>query len=211
MDAISRISSPLTDAWVAWILMLLLFLWIVNGMYVQEFKHAFYGLFSRAERVYTSNGNLLSLRGIVYEVGVLGLLVFLLLVRDGVAGNITNYGIVCGVCLVVDGFQRLCVNFLATIFLSRQEKESAILHRHMLYGSLCGMLLPIVMLLLWQINEYTIACVIAVAALYYIVLFVKGIQLFYQGVLSILYVLLYIISLEVLPLAGAFLLIKNML
>ena len=81
----------------------------------------------------------------------------------------------------------------------------------MLYGSLCGMLLPIVMLLLWQINEYTIACVIAVAALYYIVLFVKGIQLFYQGVLSILYVLLYIISLEVLPLAGAFLLIKNML
>ena len=139
------------------------------------------------------------------------MLVFLLLVRDGVAGNITNYGIVCGVCLVVDGFQRLCVNFLATIFLSRQEKESAILHRHMLYGSLCGMLLPIVMLLLWQINEYTIACVIAVAALYYIVLFVKGIQLFYQGVLSILYVLLYIISLEVLPLAGAFLLIKNML
>lgn len=212
MDAISRISSPVTESWVAWVLLLLLFLGIINGMFVQELKLVFYGLFSRAERTYASNNTTqANIFAILFKVGVLGLLSFLFLWSDGIAFEIANYGIVCGVFLGVYCLQWICVNFLGSIFLTRQEKENAILHRNMIYGAMCALMFPIVMLLLWEVNSFTIAMVILLATIYLVMLLVKWIQLFYNGILSILYVLLYIISLEVLPLAGAFLLIKNML
>jgi hypothetical protein len=42
-------------------------------------------------------------------------------------------------------------------------------------------------------------------------LFMRTFQLYYNNLLSILYILLYIINLEVLPLAGAILWLKNFL
>ena len=96
MEMISRISSPVSESWVAWVLLLLVVLWLMNSMFVPEISMVFRGLFSRGERTYSSSGGQLQYMTWGFRVGVVAILVQMLLVKgDGFA--FADYGIIFGI------------------------------------------------------------------------------------------------------------------
>lgn len=208
MEMISRISSPVSESWVAWVLLLLVVLWLMNSMFVPEISMVFRGLFSRGERTYSSSGGQLQYTTWGFRVGLVALLVQMLLVRgDGFA--FVDYGIIFGIMSLAYLVQELLIRLVGMVFLSHRVLEGALDQRILINNALCGAL-PLVVLLSGK--EYLGIIVLFVLILLYIgILLIKSMQLFYKNIMSIIYILLYVISLEIIPLVGGILWIKNIL
>ena len=208
MEMISRISSPVSESWVAWILLLLVVLWLLNSMFVPEISLVFRGLFSRGERTYLSNGGQLQYTTWGFRVGVVALLVQMLLVK-GEGFAFVDYGIIFGIMSLAYLVQELLIRLVGAVFVSHRVLEGALDQRTLLNNALCGML-PLVVLLS-RMERLGVIVLFALLSLYIGILLIKSVQLFYKNILSILYISLYIISLEFIPLVGAILWIKNIL
>ena len=208
MEMISRISSPVSESWVAWILLLLVVLWLLNSMFVPEISLVFRGLFSRGERTYLSNGGQLQYTTWGFRVGVVALLVQMLLVK-GEGFVFVDYGIIFGIMSLAYLVQELLIRLVGAVFVSHRVLEGALDQRTLLNNALCGML-PLVVLSS-RMERLGVIVLFALLSLYIGILLIKSVQLFYKNILSILYISLYIISLEFIPLVGAILWIKNIL
>ncbi len=208
MEMISRISSPVSESWVAWILLLLVVLWLLNSMFVPEISMVFRGLFSRGERTYLSNGGQLQYTTWGFRVGVVALLVQMLLVK-GEGFVFVDYGIIFGIMSLAYLVQELLIRLVGAVFVSHRVLEGALDQRTLLNNALCGML-PLVVLSS-RMERLGVIVLFALLSLYIGILLIKSVQLFYKNILSILYISLYIISLEFIPLVGAILWIKNIL
>ena len=208
MEMISRISSPVSESWVAWILFLLVVLWVLNSMFVPEISMVFRGLFSRGERTYLSNGGQLQYTTWGFRVGVVALLVQMLLVK-GEGFAFVDYGIIFGIMSLAYLVQELLIRLVGAVFVSHRVLEGALDQRTLLNNALCGML-PLVVLSS-RMERLGVVVLFALLSLYIGILLIKSVQLFYKNILSILYISLYIISLELIPLVGAILWIKNIL
>ena len=208
MEMISRISSPVSESWVAWILFLLVVLWLLNSMFVPEISMVFRGLFSRGERTYLSNGGQLQYTTWGFRVGVVALLVQMLLVK-GEGFAFVDYGIIFGIMSLAYLVQELLIRLVGAVFVSHRVLEGALDQRTLLNNALCGML-PLVVLSS-RMERLGVVVLFALLSLYIGILLIKSVQLFYKNILSILYISLYIISLELIPLVGAILWIKNIL
>ena len=208
MEMISRISSPVSESWVAWILLLLVVLWLLNSMFVPEISLVFRGLFSRGERTYLSNGGQLQYTTWGFRVGVVALLVQMLLVK-GKGFVFVDYGIIFGIMSLAYLVQELLIRLVGAVFVSHRVLEGALDQRTLLNNALCGML-PLVVLSS-RMERLGVIVLFALLSLYIGILLIKSVQLFYKNILSILYISLYIISLEFIPLVGAILWIKNIL
>lgn len=208
MEMISRISSPVSESWVAWILLLLVVLWLLNSMFVPEISLVFRGLFSRGERTYLSNGGQLQYTTWGFRVGVVALLVQMLLVK-GEGFAFVDYGIIFGIMSLAYLVQELLIRLVGAVFVSHRVLEGALDQRTLLNNALCGML-PLVVLSS-RMERLGVIVLFALLSLYIGILLIKSVQLFYKNILSILYISLYIISLEFIPLVGAILWIKNIL
>jgi hypothetical protein len=208
MEMISRISSPVSESWVAWILLLLVVLWLLNSMFVPEISMVFRGLFSRGERTYLSNGGQLQYTTWGFRVGVVALLVQMLLVK-GEGFVFVDYSIIFGIMSLAYLVQELLIRLVGAVFVSHRVLEGALDQRTLLNNALCGML-PLVVLSS-RMERLGVIVLFALLSLYIGILLIKSVQLFYKNILSILYISLYIISLEFIPLVGAILWIKNIL
>ena len=208
MDVITRISSPLTESWFAWLFFAFFVFWVSKGMFLAEANLVFRGLFSKGERSYVGNVGLQYLT-ILYKAGILALLIYMLI---HVTGEFTfiNYSIVLGVILAAILTQNLLTRLVGLVFLSNRMLEGALEQRRLIGDVLCG-LIPLAIMLLYMIPACNMVVVIVLSLLYVGMILVKSIQLFYNNLLSVLYVLLYITSLEVIPLVVAILWIKNII
>ena len=208
MEMISRISSPVSESWVAWVLLLLVVLWLLNSMFVPEISMVFRGLFSRGERTYSSNGGQLQYTTWGFRVGLVALLVQMLLVK-GVGFAFVDYAIIFGIMSLAYLVQELLIRLVGVVFVPHRVLEGALDQRMLINNALCGVL-PLVVLL--SEKERLGMIVLLVLVLLYVgMLFIKSVQLFYNNIMSMLYILLYIISLELIPMVGAILWIKNIL
>ena len=208
MDVITRISSPLTESWFAWLFFAFFVFWVSKGMFLAEANLVFRGLFSKGERSYVGNVGLQYLTTL-YKAGILALLIYMLIHVDG-EFTFINCGIVFVVILATILVQNLLVRLVGLVFLSNRILESAIEQRKLIGDVLCG-LMPLVVMLLCKIPSCGTVVVCVLALLYIGMILVKSIQLFYNNLLSVLYVLLYIISLEVIPLVATILWVKNII
>jgi hypothetical protein len=208
MDVITRISSPLTESWFAWLFFAFFVFWASKGMFLAEANLVFRGLFSKGERSYVGNVGLQYLTTL-YKAGILALLIYMLIHVDG-EFTFINCGIVFMVILATILVQNLLVRLVGLVFLSNRILESAIEQRKLIGDVLCG-LMPLVVMLLCKIPSCGTVVVCVLALLYIGMILVKSIQLFYNNLLSVLYVFLYIISLEVIPLVATILWVKNII
>ena len=206
MEMISRISSPISESWVAWVLLLLVVLWLLNSMFVPEISMVFRGLFSRGERTYSSNGGQLQYTTWGFRVGLVALLVQMLLVK-GVGFAFVDYAIIFGIMSLAYLVQELLIRLVGVVFVSHRVLEGALDQRMLINNALCGVL-PLVVLLS---EKERLGMIVLLVLLYVGMLFIKSVQLFYNNIMSMLYILLYIISLELIPMVGAILWIKNIL
>ena len=208
MDVITRISSPLTESWFAWLFFAFFVFWVSKGMFLAEANLVFRGLFSKGERSYVGNVGLQYLT-ILYKAGILALLIYMLIHVDG-EFTFINCGIVFMVILATILAQNLLVRLVGVVFLSNRMLESALEQRRLIGDVLCG-LMPLAIMLLYMIPACGMFVVIVLSLLYVGMILIKAIQLCYNNLLSVLYVLLYITSLEIIPLVGAILWIKNII
>lgn len=209
MEAISRISSPFTESWVTWLLLLLLAIGISNQMFLTEITIVFRSLFSRGERTYTNNENKIQYITWLYQICIVSLIVYLWLAQDGF--EIVDYGIIVGILGGTYLVQWIVIKFVAHVFLLHRQISAALEQRNLINNAISGIMLPLSFMMIWQGNRMNTILIAGLAILYLGLIVVKSVQLFYNNATSILYVTLYILSLEVVPITCAIFWIKNIL
>ena len=205
MDNIVRIWSPNSAPWVMWVLFGLLLLALCVGFLGSDIAALARSLFSKSDRMYVdrnTQGILQTIIVLSFRIGVIALVGYLWIynANDFAIGNyLLVVGIVASLLLV----QWLLLKGIGNVFLPQKQLAIAMEQRSVVCNAMAMLLWPIALVMIYIGKEAsTVLCGIA-GGVYVVLICVKYMQLFYQNVLSIGYMLLYVISLEVLPLCTA--------
>lgn len=208
MPSIPLTSSPFTEHWVAWVMLmlgasLLAVCLLQPGMYVR----ALHSLPTTKERdsIFVGSGTSAGSRIILvgYNIMMLAMLLQWLLMTDGRAYSFVDMLELAGCSTAVLLVRMLMQQSVAYVFFARNETET--LHRHYLYLGDCLMLFlyPVLLCALFTpLPHLMITVVLAVLAVLYLAMLIYKIAvLLPMSLYSILYLPLYIITVEVLPFA----------
>ena len=213
MEEWMRILSPSSAPWVTWVLLGLLVLAFGNGLFVSDIFIVVRGLFSKADRVYVDRNTQSIAHNIIswsFRVGIISLVSYLWIYNEH-HFTILSYLVIMGVMLGVLLLQWLLIRFVGIVFVSQKQLVIAMEQRSVSYNAIAMLLWPMALVMVHtnRITD-TVLCSIAIG-IFVIVMCTKYVQLFYKNVLSIVYMLLYVISLEVLPLCVALLCVKKII
>lgn len=210
MEAILRISSSVSTSWVSWIMLVLLLLNMLNRFFVEDMAIVLRGMFSYSDRSYIGVSWSKRVTAGIYRVGVLALVLNLLFMVQTNDFVFVKYLLVMGIVVLYFFVQQVLARFVALVFLSSKQRESAFEQRMCISNAVFSLLWPCALLMQWISNanfKIVICCVMA--GFFLILLLLRAIQMFGKNVLSYSYVLLYIITLEVVPLMAAIFAIKH--
>lgn len=200
MEVISRILSSMSAAWVSWVMLVMLVLMAFNRFFVTDMAVILRGLFSRSERLYldsTWQGRVVAW---LYRAGIIAMALYMLysaeLDRCSFAGYIMALGWTCVLLLV----QYVLEKIVGVVFLSPKQSELVFDQKICISNAITMMLWVVVLVMQWMNNLLLMKVLyVVLLALYIGVLLLKSVQIFYRKVTSIFYILLYIVSLEVVP------------
>lgn len=213
MTIIPHISSLYSAPWVAWVLFALLFLLVVNPSPQVNVLVGLRSVFSHSERVYASHAREWGseICSHLFRMGTVALAVLLL------AGPIFHLTFTCfakvlGVVVAVYSIQRLLMHAIGKVFVSQKNLDAALEQYNGICTMMCVCLYPMLILILnFPGSKSTPILCGSILALFLVLVLWKSIRLFYVKFLSVFYILLYIICLEVIPLAVIFTLAKQLL
>lgn len=212
MEAILRVSSSMSTSWVSWVMLVLLLLLAFNRFFLTDIAAVFRNMFSRSERMYSDST--WQGRGIAwaFRIGVAAMAFYSLISSELNVYTITGYwisfGLTAALFLVQYGVERL----VSVVFLPAKMQDLVMEQRNCICNAVAAMLWVGVLIAQWVDNLLTIRSVYYLLIVVYVVLLmVKSMLLFYKNALSILYVMLYIISLEIVPLVATISLIKEII
>lgn len=205
MDNIVRIWSPNSAPWVMWVLFGLLLLALCVGFLGSDIAALARSLFSKSDRMYVDRNTQGILQTIIvqsFRIGVIALVGYLWIYNANDFA-IVNYLLVVGIVASLLLVQWLLLKGIGNVFLTPKQLAIAMEQRSVVCNTMAMLLWPIALVMIYIGKEAsTVLCGIA-GGVYVVLICVKYMQLFYQNVLSIGYMLLYVISLEVLPLCTA--------
>lgn len=210
MSEVLRISSPSSETWVAWTLLLLLVLAAANHTLITDMATTFRGLFSRSERSYATNSIPTQILSWIYKIGIVAMAINLLLYKPETSFSINRYALALAGVTGAFAIQQVLVHLTAIVFLHHRQYEGATEQRQQIGNTISLLTYPIVMVMTWQNSTLNNILCLALAILWGILLLIKGLQLS-QQFNSILYILLYFITLELIPMAGCILWLKHIL
>lgn len=206
MSNIPHISSPYSEPWVAWTLLLLLVIALFSQSAQRNPLTDLRNIFSQSERHYGSNTQnwAANIAALLFRWGVLSLTVYLIVYQPG-CFTLLNYVKVLGVVAAVFCVQTLVTIAVGQVFLQPKQRE-VIAEQYSYIRNLTTILLWMVLLVMTNIpGQLALYILVGITALLFSgVVLGKGIRLFYRKPLSLFYILLYFISLEAIPLAGIF-------
>lgn len=205
MDNIARILSPSSASWGMWVLLGLLVLALCVGLFGSDIAALIRSLFSKSDRMYidrNTQGILHTVIVQIFRVGVIALVGYLW-IYEANDFAIMNYLLVGGIATSVLLVQWLLLRGVGNVFLPQKQLAIAMEQRSVVCNAMAMLLWPIALVMM-HIGKETSTALCGIACGVYVVLIcVKYMQLFYKNVLAIGYMLLYVISLEVLPLCAA--------
>ena len=205
MDNVARILSPDSASWVMWVLFGLLLLALCVGFLGSDIAALARSLFSKSDRMYVDRNTQGILQAIIvqsFRIGVIALVGYLWIYNANDFA-IVNYLLVVGIVASLLLVQWLLLKGIGNVFLTPKQLAIAMEQRSVVCNTMAMLLWPIALVMIYIGKEAsTVLCGIA-GGVYVVLICVKYMQLFYQNVLSIGYMLLYVISLEVLPLCTA--------
>ena len=205
MDNVARILSPDSASWVMWVLFGLLLLALCVGFLGSDIAALARSLFSKSDRIYVdrnTQGILQTIMVLSFRIGVIALVGYLWIYNANDFA-IVNYLLVVGIVASLLLVQWLLLKGIGNVFLTPKQLAIAMEQRSVVCNTMAMLLWPIALVMIYIGKEAsTVLCGIA-GGVYVVLICVKYMQLFYQNVLSIGYMLLYVISLEVLPLCTA--------
>ena len=203
MDMVPQILSVYANAWTGWVMLALLLLLVLNHTPQYSLIGSVKNVFSHAERVYGAQSRAWGSEVCewLFRIGVLAMAVWILAIGNGAMGYAKVLGVVLGVYIV----QRLVLRGVGYVFVSRKQLSAAMEQYNAICSAACVCLYPIVLVVM-NVPAAHLAQILCGAVLVAFVGMIvwKSIRLFYTNILSLLYILLYIIFLEIMPIMVIF-------
>lgn len=213
MEQVLDIYSPLSAGWTPWLLLLLLMGWVtVYALNPVAFVDCFVSVVADMERRYTDAAKSwgLIVLSLVLRMCTLALAIFCFIYiysyRLDLAGvelpfSLSDYLCVLLVISVVYAIKSLLEWLLNIVFCF--TPRTMVIYQH--YANL----FTVVSLLLFPILLFTInfaypkvigACLLLVAGVYMLVMMIKMCRIYLHSLRALLYILLYLVTVEILPL-----------
>ena len=217
MDMVPHILSVYANAWTGWVMLALLLLLVLNHTPQYSLIGSVKNVFSHAERVYASQSRAWGSEVCewLFRIGVLAMAVWILAIGNGrldmgygrlaIGNGAMGYAKVLALVLAVYVVQRLVLRGVGHVFVSRKQLSAAMEQYNAICSAACVCLYPIVLVVM-NVPAAHLAQILCGAVLVAFVGMIvwKSIRLFYTNILSLLYILLYIIFLEIMPIMVIF-------
>lgn len=217
MDMVPHILSVYANAWTGWVMLALLLLLVLNHSPQYSLIGSVKNVFSHAERVYGAQSRALGSEVCewLFRIGVLAMAVWILAIGNGrldmgygrlaIGNGAMGYAKVLALVLAVYVVQRLVLRGVGYVFVSRKQLSAAMEQYNAICSAACVCLYPIVLVVM-NVPAAHLAQILCGAVLVAFVGMIvwKSIRLFYTNILSLLYILLYIIFLEIMPIMVIF-------
>lgn len=217
MDMVPHILSVYANAWTGWVMLALLLLLVLNHSPQYSLIGSVKNVFSHAERVYGAQSRAWGSEVCewLFRMGVLAMAVWALVIGNGrldmgygrlaIGNGAMGYAKVLALVLAVYVVQRLVLRGVGYVFVSRKQLSAAMEQYNAICSAACVCLYPIVLVVM-NVPAAHLAQILCGAVLVAFVGMIvwKSIRLFYTNILSLLYILLYIIFLEIMPIMVIF-------
>ena len=208
-----HISSPISESWVYWILLLFFVLVAVNRSVRESVVVALRNSFSHSERVYGGQSqNILAISTAwIFRVGVLAMVIYILLYTSE-QFTFMAYTKILGVVALIEVIRHILLLGVGWVFLSNNQLANGIGQLELVRNVVCVLLLPVLLLLIrlnYPMLHFILLGIIGLA--FTVLVIAKSTLLFYKNILSIFYIFLYFIYLEIIPVAGMVIWTKHIL
>ena len=208
-----HISSPISESWVYWILLLFFVLVAVNRSVRDSVVVALRNSFSHSERVYGGQSqNILAISTAwIFRVGVLAMAIYVLSYTSE-QFTFMAYTKIFGVVALIEVIRHILLLGVGWVFLSNNQLANGIGQLELVRNVVCVLLLPVLLLLIrlnYPMLHFILLGIIGLA--FTVLVIAKSTLLFYKNILSIFYIFLYFIYLEIIPVAGMVLWTKHIL
>ena len=183
--------------------MLFLLLCAILGEYIQPgaILQSVQSLRPRIERTYKDapNNFMAQLLITLFRIGTLALALCLCLCADG-AFTLTAFAAICGVIVVVIGVKMICNLIVDYTFMLSNRFMPLYEHYANIFTITTCVLYPCLLVLL-RVGSTTVSCWVlgAVTVLFLLLWMYRSASIFVRSPLSVIYYLLFIVTLEVLP------------
>lgn len=201
-------STPFTEHWIAWLMLgLLVMIGIVNIFQPGLYARSFLSLPTTKERdsIFANSGS--DFRGNIAlnSLSVLTLAMTMLCMLNGGKGfHFLTYAKIAGVCAIFLLLRKGMQVVVTYTFFDRHECDTV--HRHYKYLNNCSIVMLIPVLIMWLYSSLSVtvitALLIAVAAIYMVVLVYKLIACLPTTPAGLFFLPIYVMTVEVLPIVG---------
>lgn len=211
MEVLERISSILSEAWVSWVLLALFVLQAMNRFFVPDMAVVLRSLYSRSERTYMDATWQSIMLAWAYRIGIIALAVHLYVCCD-TRCLMWDYVCVLGMMACVLLMQYGIARLVGKVFFDARQLEGAFEYRAYICNVVSALLWPLVLVGRASGSGVVVLvlCLVMLSLLALLLLW-KGVQLLCKNLRSVLYLLLYIVTVEVLPLIVGVYVIKQVL
>ena len=208
MDEIALISTPISEAWPMWLMFFLLLCVVLAEVFQPGMiPLAFRTTFTRLERTFGDRANTLvsSLLLNVFRVGTLAMSLYLFTYHS-MPFSILTYCYI-SLLLVAVVFVKMLLSWLVSYAFEMRRPMTAFVPQYdNLWTVLCVLLYPLNLLYINALQSVWFRWIPLVAVVLFVVMIVfKLLQNFYSGLHSLVYLLLYLVTLEIVPLGAIFL------
>ena len=205
--AIPLISSPISEAWTSWILLLLLFLAVLaNASQSGVVMSSFSTIFTKPDRSYTdiqrTGIGQISLH--IFQLGTLSFAYYLFAYTYG-DFSISRFGAITLFLTMIYGLKALLMWLVQYTFQLQKTCPNAGAHYTNLVTVLCCVLYPF--LLIMQnagATSFLKWCVGLIACVFVLLVLYKWCRAYLDSPLTLIYIVLSVVTLEVLPILGAY-------
>lgn len=208
MESVLRYSTPYSEPWVAWLMVLLLILLLMadhfqRGLIIDSFR----SLTAAKERESLFSETTKTTAGIItlfiYKVLITSLTLYAVIVTGGF--SFVRFLLVVLLVLALTAVKYITMWLTSYIFLNRDTFSLMVMHYGNLSSVVCILLYPVLLLVLFApfvTHTVALAMVLAVAAFALVIWFIKAFGLFFTNFLAGFYIFLYLCTLELIPFAA---------
>lgn len=213
MNGIEHISSPYSENWVYWVFLLLLALMFLNHSVKNSLVIAFRTISSHSDRVYGGqNSNILGVMSAwVFRIALFALVMYVASFKGG-EFSFTRYLMIVGAVGAVCLAQYILTLGVGWVFVARKDLDNGLGQLEIVRNCMGVILLPMPLVMIWVDNSLCSWVLLGIIGAFFVILtLAKSLQLFYKNILSLFYILLYLICLEIIPVGGIVLWIQHIL
>ena len=207
MDKMALISSPISEAWPMWLMFaLLLCLALTEVLQPDTLRTAFRSTFTKLERTYGDRASDVvgSLLLNIFRIGTLAMTLYVF-TWQRTPFSMKTYGLIILVILGIVTVKTLCMWVVSLTFEMRSMAALYIPQYGNLWTIFCVLLYPVTLLYINMPESVVLRWLpVGIVGIFVVVMAYKLLQYFYAGARSLIYLLVYWVTLELLPLGVGF-------